>query len=342
LIAETEAELHELQAPAGSSEEPVTPAEGPDLASGAVPASATVSSRVQASPAARAKAQALGVDLDGIAGTGPGGLITADDVAAAAGVGTEPEGSAETAVGRTIRARVRLTGMRRVIAEHVMTSLQSTAQATSWFSVDATTLTEFRSSFDPDVRPSYPAILVGALARTLRNHPAFNASIYDDTALIWDCINVGVAVGFARPGEFTDALVVPVLRDADTKSVASLSQELAEKTRAAQAGTLPIDDLQGGTFTLSSVGNVRNVVWNGSTPVLNGDETGILWAGAVRAVPVVRDGAVVAGSELPIALTQDHRLVDGIAAGRFIGELTELLESPAALRELKYLSGAPA
>ena len=216
-----------------------------------------------------------------------------------------------------------------------MASLQTSAQVTSWFSIDASALVEYRHQFQEGERPSYLAIITAAVGRTLRNHPVLNASIDGDTVLIWDCVNVGVAVAVTQPGELPDGLVVPVLRDADRKPLGVLDEELSSKVREARGGILAVDDLSGGTFTVSSVGNVKGVAWEGSTPVLNGDESGILWTGAIRETAVVRGGQVVAGLTLPVALTHDHRLVDGVAAARFLADLTTLLESAERLGDLQ-------
>ena len=340
VVVETREELALLAPPPGTVQNTTAVAESseqeqepssPDPKSGAV---ITTPTRVLASPAARAKARSHGIDLSSVAGTGSNGLISAEDVDAVLDSPAAEEPVPPPLGGRTVRSRVPLSGIRRVIADRLVASLQTSAQVTSWFTVDASALRAYRGGFLEEERPSYSAILTAALGRTLPNHPTVNSAIHEDSVLIWDCVNVGVAVAVTRPGDLSDGLVVPVVRDADTKSLEEIAAEIATKVSQAREGTLLVDGMHGGTFTLSSVGSVPGVKWDGGTPILNGDESGILWAGAIRETPVVSGGQVVAGLTLPIALTHDHRIVDGMTAARFVGDLTLLLESSDALAQL--------
>ncbi len=227
-------------------------------------------------------------------------------------------------VGGPLEAElVPLTGIRRVIATNLPASLQSTAQVTSFFDVDATALVRARDQLrSRGDMVGYDAILVAAAARALRRVRIVNAHIADGQIVFPVHVNVGVAVALDESFGIGGALIVPVIFDADTKSAPQISADLAEKVARARAKRLGPTDVQRGTFTISNLGGLPGSgAWRGATPVINGNQGAILAVGRVRDAAVVIDGAVAVQPLLALALTHDHRLIDGAPAGAFIEEL---------------------
>jgi pyruvate dehydrogenase E2 component (dihydrolipoamide acetyltransferase) len=302
-------------------------------------ADTSAAGRVRAAPAARQRARAAGVSLADVAGTGPDGLITAKDVdrhvAGLSGIAGQDRAQRwARGDSRRVRARLPLTGIRRAIAHNMMASLDSSAQVSSWFTVDAGELVNARRSVAEDQRPSYLAIVTAVISDVLTRHPVVNASLRDGEIVLWDDVNIGIAMAVDSPDIVGGGLVVPVIRHANTKSVTELAGEIADMARRAKTGRLNATELLDGTFTITSVGNFNGITWNGSTPILNNDEVAILWVGAVQDVPVVRDGEVVAGRQLPLVLTHDHRLVDGASAARFMADFATQLQHPTMVKTL--------
>jgi pyruvate/2-oxoglutarate dehydrogenase complex dihydrolipoamide acyltransferase (E2) component len=225
-----------------------------------------------------------------------------------------------------------LKGMRKMAADHLAKSHAQVAAVTSLGEVDVTELAALRERLaaEPDrtagVRLTYTPLLVKALAQTLTRHPLLNAALAEDLPEIrvYADINVGVAV--ALPDE---NLIVPVLHQADRKSLAEVAIRLADVSERARQGALKPEDVRRGTFTLSNVGMVRGVGW--STPIVHLPQAAILGTGRIEPKVVVRDGAVAIRSILPISLTWDHRIVNGAPVGQFLETLTGLLEHPENL-----------
>ena len=241
--------------------------------------------RVQATPVVRRIAQELGVDLASLSGSGPGGRITEEDVRAAA------SGSGE---GR----REPLRGVRRVIAEHMMRAHREVPPVT-WV-----------EECDLEAVPLellLPSV-VRATAESLVEFPELNARFDGDAIVYLDRYDVGVAV------QTEDGLVVPVVRGADTKSVEELGAEIADLAERARAGELAPDELRGSTFTVTSAGKLAGLF---QTPIVNHPEVAILSIGRVAPRAVVRDGEVVIRSTGTLAITFDHRVVDGARAAAF-------------------------
>jgi pyruvate dehydrogenase E2 component (dihydrolipoamide acetyltransferase) len=264
------------------------------VSSGAGPAGASyklsqVSSaptgRVQATPVVRRIAQELGVDLASVAGSGPGGRITEEDVRSAASAGGE---------GR----REPLRGVRRVIAEH-MTRAHREVPPVTWVEecdLEAVPLELLLAS------------VVRATAESLVEFPELNARFDGDAIVYLDRYDVGVAV------QTEDGLVVPVVRGANAKSVEELATEIADLAERARAGELAPDELRGSTFTVTSAGKLAGLF---QTPIVNHPEVAILSIGRVAPRAVVRDGEVVVRRIGTLAITFDHRVVDGARAAAF-------------------------
>ena len=254
------------------------------------------SSRVQATPVVRRIGQELNVDLATVAGSGPGGRITEEDVRAAASGGD----------GR----REPLRGVRRVIAEHM---------ARAHREVPPVTWVEECDFEDVPLERLLPMV-VKACVDSLREFPELNARLDGDAILYLDRHDIGVAV------QTDDGLVVPVVRGVDEKSVDELAAEIARLVERARAGTLAADELRDSTFTVTSAGKLAGLF---QTPIVNHPEVAILSIGRVAPRPVVRDGAVVIRRIGTVALTFDHRVVDGARAAAFGLAVIARLESPS-------------
>jgi pyruvate dehydrogenase E2 component (dihydrolipoamide acetyltransferase) len=238
----------------------------------------------RATPLVRKIAQELGVDLDALTGTGPQGRITEEDVRASAPPG---EGRREP-----------LRGVRRVIAEHM---------ARAHREVPAVTWVEECDFSNLDLKELVPATLK-ACAATLREYPELNARLEGDAIVYLDRYDLGVAV------QTDDGLVVPVVRDCDTRSLQDLAADVTRLAESARAGKLQPEEVRGSTFTVTSAGKLGGLM---QTPIVNHPEVAILSIGRIGPRPVVRDGAVVVAQTGYVSLTFDHRVVDGARAAEF-------------------------
>jgi pyruvate dehydrogenase E2 component (dihydrolipoamide acetyltransferase) len=234
--------------------------------------------------------------------------------------------------GIPVREIIPLKGMRKMAAEHLARSHAQVAAVTSLGEVDVTQSVALREQLaaEPErtgrVRLTYTHFLVKALAQTLTGHPLLNAALAEDAAEIrvYAEINIGVAVALPDGN-----LIVPVVHQADRKTLVEVASRVADMTERARRGDLTPEDVRRGTFTLSNVGMVRGVGW--STPIVHWPQAAILGTGRIESKPVVRDGAIVIRSILPISLTWDHRIVNGVPVGQFLETLTDLLEHPEKL-----------
>jgi pyruvate dehydrogenase E2 component (dihydrolipoamide acetyltransferase) len=270
---------------------------------------------IAATPLARRMAEEEGLDLSQIEGTGPGGRVTEADVLRA----LEGEGTAPAASGR-----IPVTGMREAIAEAMVESLRSTAQLTLTARADVTELAALRDELRGrwDARITYNALFVKAVALALREHPLLNSRLVEDEIVLLEEVNVGVAVALE------DGLIVPVIRAADQKSVMDIHHEVRALAERARAGTLSVDEVEGGTFTVTNLGafGVRSF-----TPILNQPQVGILGVGGVSREPAVVGDQVVPRHLVALSLTIDHRVVDGAPGAAFLQTLVTLLEHPALM-----------
>ncbi|ONH28080.1 hypothetical protein BL253_20520 [Pseudofrankia asymbiotica] len=288
-----------------------------------------------ASPVARRTAERLGVDLDRVVGTGPGGRVTKEDVEQAAASASASNGSGAVAVAPVGRPpavagqRAPMSGMRRIIAARMRDSLRDSAQLTLGRRVDMTAAVALRTALVADwaalgAKPSYTDLVVVAAARALREHPGLNAVLHPETQEVelLGPVDVGLAVAL------DDGLVVPAIRAADTRTlfeVAGESQRLAE---AARAGTLGPDDLTGSTFTVTALGSA-GVEW--FTPVLNPPEVAILGVGALTDEVAWDGDTPMRRRAMTLSLTIDHQVVDGAPGAAFLATVADLLAHPHRL-----------
>lgn len=286
------------------------------------------------SPKALKLAKEAHVDLSAIEGSGPGGRITKVDVLRAvhsagerkrtAVPSSQPKEGAATSAGETVP----FTGMRKLIADNMMASLHNSAQLTVFVELDATELDRFRDMVrekycqDETVRVSYNDIIALAVCRALRSYPAMNSWLVDDGIAIHDHVHLGMAV--ALP----DGLIVPNVKNAHRKGLLELASEIRDLAEKARNGGLSMDDIQGGTFTIS---NVSMLGVDGFTPILNPPETAILGVGRTVEKPAVYQGQICIRTMMTLSLTFDHRVVDGAPAMRFLRLLADLLENPVMI-----------
>ena len=283
----------------------------------ATPPPAPAPATVLATSAARKLAQERGIDLAQVRGSGTGGRVTEQDVLSF--------GAAPPAAPATPPALARIipfAGMRQMIAENMVQSLQSMAQVSMMVEIDATELVKLRSQLKADFELTYTDLLVKAVAKTLKRHPILNATLIGDEIHLLDTVHIGVAV--ALP----DGLIVPVLRDADRRTVEQIAQEARRLALAARDGSLGVDDATGATFTITNLGSYGI---DGFTPIVNPPEVAILGVGRIIDKPVIHNDQIVRRATMVLSLTNDHRIVDGAPGASFLSALRELLESPYRL-----------
>jgi pyruvate dehydrogenase E2 component (dihydrolipoamide acetyltransferase) len=277
-------------------------------------------------PVARRVAEEAGVSVQGLAGSGPGGRITRADVEHALQGGPAPTPAAALPVSEPeLLERIPLSGVRAIIAERMAMSVHTTARVTLVMEVDATQLVQMRERLKGRVEqewgfaPGYNDLIAKMVATALRKYPYMNARLTEDAILHLKAINMGMAVDTDR------GLLVPVIRDADQKSLRRFGLEFRQLVeRARQRKSLP-DDLSGGTFTITSLGAFGIDAF---TPVINYPEAAILGVGRIAPRPTVVDGQLAVRTLCTLSLVFDHRLVDGAPAARFLAYLKEIIEEP--------------
>jgi pyruvate dehydrogenase E2 component (dihydrolipoamide acetyltransferase)/2-oxoglutarate dehydrogenase E2 component (dihydrolipoamide succinyltransferase) len=281
-----------------------------------------------------------GLDINTLAGSGPGGRIVKRDVdqavdaEVAAPADQAPAWSGEVISGKRVKATLPLKGMRRAIAEHMQHSLAASAQLTFMGEVDMSEMIRFRKALlqkeeEVGVRITYTDLFVYVLARAIQHVPLVNSSLIDDEVKIWEDINIGVAVAL-EAGEYDTGLIVPVVRNADRLTLAEVGRAIRDLTARAREGKLVPGEASGGTITLSNAGAFYSG-WAVTTPILNHPEIALVQPGGIFDKPVARDGQVVVRPIMTLCITYDHRVLDGIPMTRFYNRLKELIENPAFL-----------
>jgi 2-oxoglutarate dehydrogenase E2 component (dihydrolipoamide succinyltransferase) len=306
------------------------------------PASAPVAGRETLSPAVRKAVTESNIDPATIRGTGRDGQVLKADVLAAIERGASaaqalaPAAAPAPAVARapsapTDRAReerVRMTKLRQTIARRLKESQNTAAMLTTFNEVDMTGIMHARTLYKDlfekkhGVKLGFMGFFVKACIHALHEIPAVNAEIDGEDLVYKNYYNVGIAVGTDR------GLVVPVVREADRKSIADIEKEIADFGRKARGGKLSIEDMQGGTFTITNGGVYGSLM---STPILNAPQSGILGMHKIQDRPVVLDGKVEVRPMMYLALTYDHRIVDGREAVTFLVRVKESIEDPQRL-----------
>lgn len=358
MIIETEAELEKLRKePPGeiyTSEAGATAAQAEERRKPAtsvepgIPAVTGERKRVRISPVARKMAEEHMIDIATVSGTGPEGRIVREDIekaieakergdvpvkpGAAAAVSGVPA-TGEVYQGKRVKSTLPLKSMRKAIAEHMHRSLSISAQLTQMGEIDVTELKQLRATLVKQeetigARITYTDILVLAAAKVLKEFPIVNASLIENEIKLWEDINIGVAV--ALVGGTDGGLIVPVVKNADKKSLVEINQELKVLVEQARIGKLMPDDLTGGTFTITNLGAFGGGYGFG-TPIINQPESAIIGTGSIVDRPVVREGQIVIRPIMTYSFTFDHRVIDGAPATMFLVRLTEVLENPGLL-----------
>ena len=293
---------------------------------------------VAAGPAVRKFAREVGIDLTRVSGTGQKGRITRDDVLAAIrsnGGGSSSAASAPVPAGGqsdgfgpvTIE---KMPKIRQAIARKMHESWSSVPRVTNFDDADVTKLEAMRQNSKEDyaaqgIKLTTMPFLIKAIAMSLKHHPVINASVDMEAGKIIykNYVNIGIAVDTDR------GLVVPSLRNADKMSIGDIARELMDLASRVRNNDFSMDDLKGGTFTISNLGAIGGTY---STPIVNTPETSIILVGRSRKLPVVIDDDEIAVRlMMPLSLSYDHRLVDGGAAARFLNEVIGYLEAPSRL-----------
>jgi pyruvate dehydrogenase E2 component (dihydrolipoamide acetyltransferase) len=273
-------------------------------------------------PAARKLAEEHKIDVSRVVGTGPGGRITREDIQKiidAGGQAPTPIAApapAPAAAPTAAAQNVPLRGMRKVIAERMHKSLQGSAQLTITTEVDVTQLIDRRQEVQREFNATYTDFIIQACAHALKQHPRMNATLDGDTIHLQEQISVGVAVAL------DEGLIVPVVHNTDKKSLKDIAQEARSLAEKARAGKLTLEEVSGGTFTVSNLG-MYGV--DGFTPILNTPQTGILGVGRIVEKPVIYRGEIARRSMMVLSLTFDHRVIDGAPAGAFLQTVADLL-----------------
>lgn len=302
------------------------------------PAAPPAAEEVSASPAARKLATESGVDIRRISGTGKSGRITKDDVVqAVAGqlaarqraAVAEPVSQEPPASGERVERRVPMTRLRASIARRLVEAQQHAAMLTTFNEVDMAAIMALRRQYQEEfqarhhgTRLGFMSFFVRASVEALKRFPAVNASIDDNDVVYHGYYDIGVAVSTDR------GLVVPVIRDADALSLAQVEDQINDYGLRARDGKLSIEDMTGGTFTISNGGVFGSLL---STPILNPPQTAILGMHKIQDRPMVVDTEIVVRPMMYLALSYDHRLIDGQEAVRFLVTIKGLIEDPARI-----------
>ena len=305
---------------------------GSAASAAAAPAPAVKSAASEAlSPAPRRVVAERGLDPASIEGTGKDGRVTKGDALKAEAKPAQAKAPAAPSVPRDLgprEERVKMSRLRQTIARRLKEAQDTAAMLTTFNDVDMTAVMELRNQYKDlfdkkhGIKLGFMSFFVKACVHALKEVPDVNAEI-DGTDIIYkNHYDIGVAVGTEK------GLVVPIVRDADLKSMAEIELEIAELGRRARDGALKIEEMQGGTFTISNGGVYGSLL---STPILNQPQSGILGMHRIEERPVARDGQVVVRPMMYLAMSSDHRIVDGKGAVTFLVRVKENLEDPQRL-----------
>lgn len=301
-----------------------TPAPAPSAAPSPAPAPATATS-AQPGPAARKALEESGLDAKSISGTGKDGRITKGDVQAA-----QSSGAAKPAAkgGDRSEERVRMSKLRQTIARRLKESQNTAAILTTFNEIDMTNVMELRNTYKDafekkhGIRLGFMGFFVKAVVSALKEIPAVNAHIEGDEIVYKNYYDIGVAVGTEQ------GLVVPIVRNADQLSIMEIEAEIARLAKKAREGTLAMSDLTGGTFTVSNGGVYGSLM---STPIINPPQSGIMGMHKTEKRPVVVNDQIVIRPMMYVALSYDHRIIDGSESVTFLVRVKEAVEDPRRL-----------
>lgn len=291
-----------------------------------------VQNKVLAAPATRRLARELGVDISGVSGSGPGGRVTDEDVKRFAEAPpkqaevTQPEVAPEI---KALEERIQIKGIRKTIGERMVKSLFTAPHVVSMDEADVTELVKLRekekkTAEEKGIKLTYLAFIVKAATVALKQHPYLNASLdpQKNEIVLKRYYNIGVAV------DTPEGLMVPVIKNADRKSIMELAGETEKLAEEARTRKIKLSDLKGNTFTITNIGSIGGLF---STPIINPPDVAILGVHRIRDMAVVIDGEIKIRKILPLVLSFDHRVLDGAQAARFMNTLMEHLKDPDLL-----------
>ncbi|VVB90064.1 2-oxoacid dehydrogenases acyltransferase (catalytic domain) [uncultured archaeon] len=330
-----EAKIPEAKPPVVKAPEAKPPEIKPQVVKPEMP----VTGRVLAAPSTRRLARELGVDISIVPGSGPGGRVTDEDVKRFA-EGAKPEARppeikpevmpAEVAPEiKALEERIPVKGIRKTIAERMVQSKFTAPHVVSMDEADVTELVKLRekekkTAEEKGIKLTYLAFITKAVTVALKQHPYLNASFdsQKNEIVLKRYYNIGIAT------DTPDGLMVPVIRNADRKSILELAQETEKLAEAARNRTIKLPDLKGNTFTITNIGSIGGIY---STPIINLPDVAILGVHRIRDLPRVVDGEIKIRKILPLVLSFDHRALDGAQAARFMNTLIDHLKDPDLL-----------
>ncbi|MBU5616997.1 2-oxoglutarate dehydrogenase complex dihydrolipoyllysine-residue succinyltransferase [Psychrobacter sp. TAE2020] len=338
IIGEFEAGATASAAPAVDPNLPAAPVQEKQATDGGEPVQATANTsgpeadHKDQSPAVRKAAKESGVDPKDVEGSGRGGRVTKSDMSsptlkADSSIKTD-SGQPVAEAGARSEKRVPMTRLRKTVANRLLAASQETAMLTTFNEVNMKPLMELRAQYKDrfekrhGVRLGFMSLFVRAATEALKRFPAVNASLDGDDIVYHGYYDIGVAVSSDR------GLVVPVLRDTDQMSMADVESRIRELGGLAQKGKLGLEDMMGGTFTISNGGVFGSLM---STPILNPPQTAILGMHAINDRPMAVNGEVKILPMMYLALSYDHRMIDGKEAVQFLVTIKELVEDPSLL-----------
>jgi 2-oxoglutarate dehydrogenase E2 component (dihydrolipoamide succinyltransferase) len=315
---------------------PAAPAPAAQQGYGNVSKPAAATAAADSGPAVSRLARESGVDPAGVPASGKDGRVTKGDMLAAIATGGASAPAAAPVQMRALSApddasreeRVRMTKLRQTIARRLKEAQNTAAMLTTFNDVDMSAVMQLRSQYKDvfekkhGVKLGFMGFFTKAVVQALKDIPAVNAEIDGQDLVYKNYYHVGIAVGTEK------GLVVPVVRDADHLSIAGIEKKITEFGKRARDGKLSIEEMQGGTFTITNGGIYGSLM---STPILNAPQSGILGMHRIEDRPVVRGGQVVVRPMMYLALSYDHRIVDGKEAVTFLVRVKEALEDPARL-----------
>ena len=305
-----------------------------------VPQPASQSETVKSSPAARRIATERGIDVAAVAGTGRGGVVSKPDVLAAPAAErastaraqtpapTAPSRGGNGAAPGDRETREKMSTRRKRIAENLLQSQHATAHLTTFNEVDMSALNALREKYkekiekEHGVKLTFMPFFVRAACQALKQFPTINSQVDGDTIVYKHYVNMGIAVASEQ------GLVVPNIKDADRKGLLDLSREIGDVAKRARDSKLTMDDLTGGTFTITNGGVFGSLI---STPIINYPQVGILGLHKTQDRPVALNGQVVIRPMMYVALSYDHRIIDGQQAVLFLVRVKELMEDPGLM-----------
>ncbi|MFH0728720.1 MAG: dihydrolipoamide acetyltransferase family protein [Pseudomonadota bacterium] len=301
--------------------------------------------RIKISPLAKKLAIIHEIDPRRLRGSGPDGRIVKRDIEAAVNEKQQPAVKSATAASmvneasgiqpvssdKRIRSTIPLTGMRKRIAENLHQSASTTARVTAMTEFDMTEMIKLRDHYVQKApvlgfKITYTDLFIYMAAKALRAVPIINSSIIGEQIAIWEDVNIGFGVSVVKHAN-ESGLLVPVIRNADQKSLGEISNARRSLMEKARAGTISLDELTGGTFTITNTGTFTPL-WHIQTPIINQPEAAILGTSSIVERAVVVNKEIVIRPIMPVSFAFDHRIMDGAPPAKFIGLLQQMIEDP--------------